>query len=85
MSENWYDEGEGSESLKRKIAKSAHDNPVTPGPCICCDKVRKLQAENKHLRARLDAVEQLTACYRLHRRPTEKLLRLLDKTKQALN
>ncbi|KKL80983.1 hypothetical protein LCGC14_1999290 [marine sediment metagenome] len=40
--------------------------------------------ENKRLRDRLDAVEQLAACYRMQRRPTEKLFCLLDKTEQAL-
>ena len=36
MANNWYDEGEGSESLKRKIAKDALNNPVPHPICIGC-------------------------------------------------
>jgi len=46
-----------------------------------CDQ---LQADNKRLRERLDAVEELNVCYRLGRQPSEKLHRKLEKTKQAL-
>ena len=45
---------------------------------------KSLRADNKVLRERLDAVEDLAACYRLQRSPTEKLFKRLEKTKQAL-
>ena len=47
-------------------------------------RLLELKADNKVLRERLDAVEALTACYRLQRSPTEKLFKRLEKTKQAL-
>ena len=55
-----------------------------------CDSEKKeaeltaLRADNKRLRERLDAVEDLAACYRLQRSPTEKLFKRLEKTKLAL-
>ena len=39
--EDWYDNGEGSENMKRKIAKSARKNPTRPLPC---DRCAELQA-----------------------------------------
>ena len=36
MSKNYYDNGEGSENMKRSIAKQAYDNPV-PNP-LCNPK-----------------------------------------------
>jgi hypothetical protein len=33
---DWYDKGEGSEHMKRQIAKSARENPVPHPMCIGC-------------------------------------------------
>jgi len=38
----------------------------------------------KILWARIDALEQLLACYRVGKNPTEKLFTKLDKTKKAI-
>jgi len=46
--------------------------------------VEELRLHCDVLRHRLYAVEQLAACYRMQRQPTEKLFLLLDKTEQAL-
>lgn len=45
--ENWYDNGEGSESFKRAIAKSANENPVPNPLCANCSL---LQAGNERLK-----------------------------------
>lgn len=50
MTKNWYDEGIGSEKLKRDIAKSAYDNPVLPGICVICDIKSKLAVEKKKVK-----------------------------------
>lgn len=34
---DWYDKGEGSEHMKREIAKSAYENPVSNPMCIGCE------------------------------------------------
>ena len=44
-----------------------------------------LETKNNNLKERLEAVEQLNACYRLGKHPTEKLLATLDKTKKKLD
>lgn len=38
---NWYDDGEGSENMKRSIAKSAKNNPVPHPMCISCEHKKK--------------------------------------------
>jgi phage pi2 protein 07 len=55
------------------------------------DKYEHLQSENQKLweqlkvkDERIEAIEQLLVCYRLGKRPTEKLFSKLEKTKQAL-
>ena len=50
MDENWYDEGEGSEHLKRKIAESARENPLP--------NVFDLQAELAEIKAQLATAKQ---------------------------
>ena len=52
---DWYDEGIGSEKMKRDIAKSARVNPVTfpcldPEGCKHFKNEIKLCAENKRLK-----------------------------------
>lgn len=39
---------------------------------------------NKKLKARIEALEQLLVCYRIGKNPSEKLHKMLDKTKQEL-
>ena len=40
--EDWYDNGEGSERMKREIAESARANPVSS---LSCDRCKHLRAE----------------------------------------
>jgi len=56
--ENWYDEGIGSEKMKRDIAKSASEDPgkfpcLDPEGCKHFQNEIKLRDENKRLRKRL--------------------------------
>ena len=48
------------------------------------DNNKKLKASNDVLKERNEALEELLICYRTQKRPSEKLYRKLDKTKQAL-
>ena len=43
-----------------------------------------IKAENKRLKELVEAKDELLVCYRLGRRPTEKLMKKLDKLKAAL-
>lgn len=57
--EDWYDKGEGSEHMKRQIAKSARDNPVKfpcldPEGCKHFKAEDKLRAQNAKLKADLE-------------------------------
>lgn len=56
--EDWYDNGEGSENMKRRIARSAKENPVTPALCVTCD----IKAENKRLREALESIFEMCDC-----------------------
>ena len=47
-------------------------------------KPEEQELKIKKLEARLEAVEQLLVCYRLGKRPTEKLMTELDSTRKAL-
>ncbi|KKM62899.1 hypothetical protein LCGC14_1516980 [marine sediment metagenome] len=47
-------------------------------------QLKQLQAENRWLKRRVRALEDLGACYRCGTRPTEKLFKELERTKQAL-
>ncbi len=38
---DWYDKGEGSEHMKREIALSARENPVSNALCIFCEHKKK--------------------------------------------
>ena len=53
----------------------------SPQTCIALIAAAR---ERDRLRERNVALEELLVCYRIGRRPTEKLYRKLDKTKQAL-
>jgi hypothetical protein len=51
---------------------------------MCCDTCEELRVELTGLRAAALAYQDLAVCYRLGKRPTEKLFKRLDKAKAAL-
>jgi molybdenum cofactor biosynthesis enzyme MoaA len=52
MMKDWYDKGEGSEHMKREIAKSAREHPVSSPFCQTCNQ---LKAKNAKLKEQLKA------------------------------
>ena len=58
--DNWYDEGEGSEKMKRDIAQSAKNNPVSPAICCVCEVID----DNERLREALDGSSRIVEKYR---------------------
>lgn len=52
--------------------------------CSFITECKDNAVEIERYRARLSAVEQLNVCYRIGKRPSEKLLKQLDKTNIAL-
>ena len=68
----------GKEQMRREAKKKK--KKITPLAQLR-RRCAKLKAENERLKELVDAKDELLVCYRLGKRPTEKLLLKLEKLK----
>jgi len=78
-------------ALKAQLAQEQDDNAEMlliahlNGAADAKDAIKALKAENERLRKAALAYQELSVCYRVGKRPSEKLFTALRKAEQALN